>query len=99
MRVLEELRSVNMDNEKTKLTTEHHEHQGERRRFDDHGSGSTAHGDESSENTLGQGNVPEVDTKYASEIQVSKLKGTWLSIMVRLSGNVNRDQADVTRSL
>lgn len=34
--------------------------------------------------TLGHGNVPEVDTQYASTIKVSKLKGKWLMWMVRL---------------
>lgn len=31
---------------------------------------------------LGQGNVPDVDTSYASTIKVSKLKGRWLMWMV-----------------
>jgi len=34
--------------------------------------------------TLGHGNVPEVDTQYASTIKVSKLKGKWLMWMVTI---------------
>jgi hypothetical protein len=72
-----------MDAEKKQQTVEHREHQ--ERRFEDHDSGSTVHGD-SPEETFGQGNVPDVDTAYASEIVVSKLKGRWLTWMVgRLS--------------
>lgn len=70
-----------MDNEKKGGTTSHHERAPEGgRRFGEHddSSGDTATANE----TLGHGNVPDVDTKYASEIQVSKLKGKWLMWMV-----------------
>jgi hypothetical protein len=82
-----------MENEKKQNQVEHHEHQ-ERRRFEDHDSGSTVHGN-NPEDTLGQGNVPEVDTKYASEIKVSKLRGKWLTWMVSISVETARAMQDL----
>ena len=76
------VRYIKMDGEKKQHTTEHREHQ--ERRFEDHDSGSTVHGGDSPGDTLGQGNVPDVDTRYASEIKVSKLHGKWLTWMVGL---------------
>ena len=38
--------------------------------------------DNNVDQTLGHGNVPEVDTQYASTIKVSKLQGKWLMWMV-----------------
>lgn len=58
-------------NEKKENTTEHRERAS---RSDEATIGA--------EETLGHGNVPDVDTAYAATIQVSKLKGKWLMWMV-----------------
>lgn len=59
--------------EKRIHTAEHHE------------TAPNAHDRVNNEGSLGQGNVPEVDTQYAATIQVSKLKGKWLMWMVCLN--------------